>query len=220
MLKLPEKTILGQTMPKKMIYEQLDASAALKRRFVEQIERIVFQNRIAEDSVNIVPGVRVEEIDVFEIELRGQNLDEEIVRQIDKAIPRPILFLLKYEGLVQARISYKEIKIVPSKGTAKVNQIAFYKTEWVEPEKLPCKMVGFDLDAVYENFVLQVAGDALRRDASQTVAESVDSQKKRAKMQKRIDALENRIRKEPQFNRQMEMSDEIKRLKKELEELN
>ena len=219
MLELPESTIVGLTIPKKTFYEQLDASAALKRRFVEQIERIVFKRRIAKDSVNIAPGVRVEEVDVFEIELRAQNLDDEIVRLIDKAIPRQVLFLLKFEGLVQAQISYKEIKTVPSKETAKVNQIAFYKTEWLEPERLPCQMIGLDLDAVYENFVLQVAGDALRRDESRAVAELVDAQKKRAKIQKRIDALENKIRKEPQFNRQMEMSDEVKRLKKALEDL-
>ncbi len=219
MLGLPESTVVNQTIPKKTFYEKLGANSSLKRRFVEQVDRIVWRSKIAANTVNIEPGRTIEEVDVFEIELREQDLDDEIVRLIDKAIPRPILFLLKFEGLVQARISYKEIRIVPSKGTVKVNQIAFYKTDWVDPENLPCKTVGLDLDAVYDNFVLQVAGDALRRDESQTVAESVDVQKRRAKIQKRIDALENRIRKEPQFNRQMEMSDEVKRLKKELEKL-
>ena len=39
------------------------------------------------------------------------------------------------------------------------------------------------------------------------------------KLQKQIAALENKIRKEKQFNRQVEMNAELKRLKKDLEQL-
>ena len=219
MLGLPQTTVVDTTIPKKLLYEKLGASASLRRRFVEQVERIVWRHKIAPTTVNIAPGTTIDEIHVIQIELYTTQLDDEIVRKIDKALPYPVLFVLTCGDLAQALISYKEIALFKEKEGARVTQFAGYRTEWVELQELPCKLTGLDLDAVYENFVLQVAGKTLRKNESETLAESVNLQKQREKVQRKIDALEKKIWKEPQLNRQMEMSAALKRLKKELKEL-
>lgn len=58
--------------------------------------------------MNLAPGATVTELEVFEIKLNTGNLDEAILRQIDKEIPYHILFLLEYGGKYQAWIGYKE----------------------------------------------------------------------------------------------------------------
>ena len=219
MLGLPDTAAVGQTIPKKKFYEQLGADAPLRRRFVEQIERIVWKYKLAPTTANIQPGEKIGEVEVFEIELREKDVDIEILRRIDKSVPYPILFLLTYEGLVQACVFYKEITAVKSKDDARVKQVAFYRTEWLEPDLLPCRLAGIDVDSAYEQFVRQIAGDSLNRRETETFAESVERQKMRAKIQKKIDALEKKKRREVQFNIQIEIGAEIKRLKKELEKL-
>ena len=80
---------------------------------------------------------------------------------------------------------------------------------------------GLNIDAVYENFVRQIAGDVLQAATPQeSLKESVARDDRRDALQKQINKLQAKIRKEKQLNRQMEMNAELKKLRRELEELN
>lgn len=48
------------------------------------------------------------EIEVFEVRLNDPQLDEAVLKQIDKEIPYHILFVLTCNGKAQAWIGYKE----------------------------------------------------------------------------------------------------------------
>lgn len=78
---------------------------------------------------------------------------------------------------------------------------------------------GLGMDAIYENIVRQIAGDALAENKQESLQDSVERELKRQVLQKKIKALEGKIRKEKQFNRRMKMNGERKQLKKELEAL-
>lgn len=75
---------------------------------------------------------------------------------------------------------------------------------------------GLGMDAIYENIVRQIAGDALADNKQESLGDSVERELKRQVLQKKIKALEGKIHKEKQFNRQMKMNGELKQLKKEL----
>ena len=215
MLELPRSTEFNKRIPKQKFYENLQITPALKKSFVDQIKVIHWKNKIAATTVNLAPGEHVTELEVFSVRLNDGLLDEAVLRQIDREIPYHILFLLEYEGKVQAWIGYKETS--GSGNTAfKVNR--YYHTDWVLPQDLPLRMEGLTIDAVYENFVRQIAGDALEGGQSETLKESVDRSEKKAQMEKQIAALRSKMRKEKQLNVQMKLNAEIKALKKELEE--
>ena len=72
------------------------------------------------------------------------------------------------------------------------------------------------MDAVYESLVRQIAGDALQVDAGESLQDSVEQDEKRRRLEKQIAALEVKMRREKQLNRQMEINAELKKLKKEL----
>ena len=69
-----------------------------------------------------------------------------------------------------------------------------------------------------ENFVRQIAGEALSG-AGETLKESVERDKRRQELQKQIAALQVKVRREKQLNKQVQLNAELKRLKKKLEEL-
>lgn len=216
MLGLPKSTEFNRRIPKQKFYENLTVSPALKRIFVEQIRVIWWRNKIAPSTMNLAAGETVTEIEVLEVCLSTPQLDEAVLRQIDKEIPYHILFLLEYEGKYQAWTAYKE---AAGSGTNDFRVDSYYHTDWMEEAALPLKLDGLNTDRVYENFVRQIAGETLTSGAGETLKESVERDKRRQELQKQITALQVKVRRERQLNKQVQLNTELKRLKKELEEL-
>lgn len=217
MIGLPKTTEFNKRIPKQTFYENLDVSPAIKKFFVDQIRVIYWKNKIAPSTMNLAAGTNVTELQIFEIRLSSNELDESVLELIDKKIPYHILFLLEYEGKYQAWIGYKEVSDSASLAF-KVGQ--YYHTEWMKAEELPVKVEGLNVDAVYENFVRQIAGDQLQQsEAGESLKETVERDAKIRDLKKQIAVLQTKIRKEKQLNRQMEMNKELKKLKKDLEAL-
>lgn len=217
MLGLPKSTEFNRRIPKQKFYENITVSPVLKRIFIEQIKTIYWKNKIAVTTLNIAEGTNVSEIQVFEIKLETPRLDECVLTQIDKEIPYHILFVLEYENKYQAWIGYKEATVSGNKAF-KVN--SYYHTEWMDEELLPLKVEGLTIDAVYENFVRQIAGESLKvKSLGESLKDSVARNERKLQLQKQIAVLQAKMRKEKQLNKQMQLNTEIKRLKKELEEL-
>ena len=214
MLGLPQSTKFNKRIPKQKFYEHITVSPALKKSFVDQIRMIYWRNKVAATTVNLAPGTIVDEVEVFEIKLNSASLDEAVLRQIDREISYHIIFLLEYEGKLQAWTAYKE-KTPTANAAFKVGK--YYHTEWMTEAELPIRIDGLNLDAVYENFVRQIAGDALKADSGESLKASVERDEKKKQLEKQIVALENKMRREKQLNRQMEMNAELKNLKKEIE---
>ena len=215
MLGLPKTTDFNKRIPKEKFYENLNVTPTVKKCFVEQIKVIYWRNKIAATTTNLAAGTTVNEIEVFEIKLKGSLLDEGVLRQIDKEIPYHILFLLEYDGKYQAWTAYKEAS---AGNTAfKVNQ--YYHTDWMTEDELPLKLEGLNVDTVYENFVYQIAGDTLQANENETLQDVVERDEKIKNLKKQIEVLQAKIRKEKQLNVQMKLNSELKKLKKELEVL-
>ena len=194
MLGLPKSTEFNKRIPKQKFYENLSVTPALKRVFIDQIKVIYWRNKVAATTMNL--------------------LDISVLRQIDKEIPYHIVFLLEYDGKYQAWTAYKE-SAASGNNAFKVG--AYYHTEWLSESELPLKVDGLNIDKVYENFVRQIAGDALQADNNETLKESVERDAKRQQLEKQIAVLRVKVRKEKQLNKQMQLNAELKKLKKELE---
>ena len=76
-----------------------------------------------------------------------------------------------------------------------------------------------NIDAVYESLVRQIAGDKLQTDSGESLKESVVRDEKKKQLEKQISTLENKMKKEKQLNRRMQMNAELKRLGKEMKKL-
>lgn len=214
MLALPQQTEFNKRIPKQKFYGHINSNAAIKSQFAAHVKTIYWRNKIAASTLNIAAGSIIPEIEVFEINLNTQNISESVLRQIDMAIPYYILFLLEHNGRYQAVIAFKEI--TESKNI-KVNN--YYYTNWFDEKDLPLKMEGLSVDSVYENFVRQIAGSYLSSQSEESLKQSIAIADEKAKLQKQITAVENKIRKEKQFNKKVELNMKLKKLINNLEEL-
>ena len=72
---------------------------------------------------------------------------------------------------------------------------------------------GLSLDAVYENFVRQIAGEVLADKNGTTLKESVEQQKQREQIEKQTATLEAKIRKEKQPKKKFELVQKLSAMK-------
>ena len=214
MLGFPVSTEFNKRIPKQKFYENLDVSPTLRRVFVDQIRIVYWRNKLAASTLNIAAGEAVTEVEVFEVRLNEPLLDEAVLKQIDKEIPYHILFVLTCDGKAQAWIGYKEAAASGS-SAFKVNR--YYHTDWMAEEELQLHIDGLNMDAVYESLVRPIAGDKLLSESGESLKESVERDEKKKQLEKQIAALESKMRREKQLNRQMEMNAELKKLREELE---
>ena len=216
MLGFPASTEFSKRISKQKFYENLDVSPALRRVFVDRIKLVYWRNKLAASTLNIAAGEAVTEIEVFEVRLNDPELDEAVLKQIDKEIPYHILFILTCDGKTQAWIGYKE---VAASGSNAFKVSRYYHTDWMPEDALHLSIDGLNMDAVYENLVRQIAGDKLQPDSGESLKASVVRDEKKTQLEKQIATLENKMRREKQLNKQMEMNAELKRLRKTLEVL-
>ena len=176
MFGFPASTEFGKRIPKQKFYENIDITPMLKRVFVEQIRLIYWRNKLAATALNLAAGETVTEIEVFEVRLNAPQLEEAVLRQMDKEIPYHILFILTYAGKAQAWIGYKE---ATASGNNAFKVSRYYHTDWIPEDELQFRVDGLNMDAVYENLVRQIAGDELQADAGESLQASVARDERR-----------------------------------------
>ena len=217
MLGLPKATDFNRRIPKAKFYENINITSSLKKLFVDQVKNIYWRNKIAPTTTNLIDGKYVTEIEVFEVNLNNSQVDIDLFKFIDSVIPYHILYILEYNGKYQVWIGYKEFTNIEKK-ISKVDR--YYHTNWLEETELIVKLEGLSLDDVYENLVRQIAGDKLQsNNPSERLKQSVERDKEIETLQKQISILQNKIRKEKQLNKQIEMNTELKKLRSALEKL-
>ena len=214
MLSFPKSTVFNRRLPKQKFYDNLSISSKVEQQFVKEIDTIYWRNKLAPDTLNITAGDEVTEVEVIEIKLKQQGISKNVIELIDREIPYHIVFVLRFQNVGQIWISYKTSSKTKED---KFKVDTYYTTEWMPYEDLSLEINGLDLDKVYENFVIQVAGDRLERDSNMDIKTAIDRAKEKERLVRHINNLETKIRNEKQFNRQVKMMGELRKLKAELD---
>ena len=88
---------------------------------------------------------------------------------------------------------------------------------WMDENRLSLEIQGQSLSRVYENFVAQVSG--IGEHKAGAMAEIVDLKKRIAAMEAELQNLQKKMRKEPQYDKQVKMNKQVKAKRHELDEL-
>ena len=84
-------------------------------------------------------------------------------------------------------------------------------------DELTLEIEGLNMDAVWENFIIQVGGLELAQGNS--LEEQIALDERKAKLTKEIEKLEKQARKEKQPNKKFQLAQQVKTLKMQLDEL-
>lgn len=203
----PANTSLNKVVPKAKFYDRLNVGSVVKQHFVDDVERIVWRNKLTSGTLNVQAGERIIEIDVFELVLKNGELSDSVLKVIDNGVPHHILFLLHYVDNWQAVIGYKEI----GKNAITLTVKEYYRTPWTPFDHLHILITGMTLDEVFDNFVRQIH-TSLPEASKQSLRADLESQKECERIQHQIDVLSKKMRAEKQPRKAFEFFQKIKEL--------
>jgi hypothetical protein len=211
----PDAAKFGRVVPKTKIYGHGSPSAAVRELFVRQVEQIVWQHKLAPETVNLKASKAVPEIQIFSITLKGDELKPEVLRCIDLAIPFPIIFELRFYGKVQPVAAFKR----PNETDASKWVISeYFDGDWVSADtpRKPLPMV-FDLEALYGHLLMPLMPYPAR--PGEDLQKRVERMERIRLKHRELERCEARLRKEKQFNRKVAINAELRAIKDILAEL-
>ena len=211
----PPQAKVGRVLPKSKIYQHGRISPALRERFVSQVVQITWQYKLAPETINLPARSGVEEIEVFDIALKTEKLDEDVLRAIDRAIPLPIIFQLQHGQRTRMVAAHKR----PSAAEAGKWVIdAYFSSAWqpaaAELRPLPLSL---DLHGLYEQLLRSLLPQAAR--PSESLPDQLQRLTQLRSRQYDYTKLEARLRKEIQFNRKVSLNAELRELQTEIDQL-
>ena len=212
----PKQTQFGKVIPKSKIYEHGSINTAIKDKFISQIDKIVWSHKLASETLNLEASKNVPEIQVFDIHLKGKELEEELLKVVDKTIPFPIIYQIHQNGKIKVKAAYKR----PSESdNSKWVTESYFESDWLSSDtsKTPLPVV-LNLNKLYEAILYSLMPEEVQTSVHSTSLkdqiERIDVIQAKEREYKKLNARRN---KEKQFNRKVEMNKQLKELKKEIE---
>lgn len=215
MINIPDRALLNRRIPKAKFYEQIGVDSKLERKFIDEIDNIIWKYKLSQETTNLKPTKKVEEIQVFEISLKEKYISKEVLENIDRVIPYPILYILKYKDNIKLAIAYKERNKIDEN---KMVVHSYYQSEWIKEYELAVDILkGLSLEDVYDNLLRQLI--PIENTLEDDIEKLIKLNEKQENLKKEIEKLEKKVKREKQFNRKVDLNIELQKKKKELEEL-
>jgi len=234
---LPAACVLDARVPKKTLVSNADLTAADKRAISDDIEAIVWRFALKPDTILVRRYVDDEreylEVAILEATLRSRRRCRRMAEVIQRAIPYPVLLVLKHEDGVALSAAHKRFSRA-ERGAIVAEDILL--TDWIE-EDAPSEaqrmflesldsstLPSTDLLAFYAGVVERlVALAAARLSGEYRLGSAPDGGQDRRERLMECEAVESEIverraaiKTESQFNRKVELNTQIKQLEERL----
>lgn len=203
----PPAAKFGRVVPKSKFYDNGVVSAAVRERFVAEVQRITWSHKLADATIHLRGSTSVPEIQIFIIDTKRDDVDDRVLQAIDRSVHFPIIYELnRGEGAgagTRMCAAYKDLD------SRKPVLSAYFSTNWLparaERRPLPPAL---DLPALYAALLepLLPLGARYGEDLADAVKRVEDARK----LERKIVGLERRLRTEPQMNRKFELRRELR----------
>lgn len=198
----PPNAAFGRAVPKTKFYEHGNVRTALREKFVDDIQRVTWAYKLADDTIRLRGTTLVPEIQVFTVETKGEDVSDDVLTAIDRTVHFPIIFEVASGDRVRTVAAHKSL-------TGKNPTIGVYSTtDWLPADSARRPLpTALDLPSLYEEILSALL--PVDRRAGETVSEATDRLDRARKLHREIAALEKRLRVEPQLNRKIELRRQI-----------
>lgn len=210
-LNFPTSTIVNKPVPKNAFYGRSNDSS-LREFLTREFESIVWLYKFAPATLNVEDGEYVHEIDVFYCRMKEVKYSIKPFSAMNELLPRHTIFIIERGGKFDLLMHHKEMSVVHGEQKWKCGVGELKCDICIDADTL--NIQGQSMDAVYNGLLSQISG--LSASTREEYKEQVDLRKQIEFLWKQIAVLQKKIKAEKQFNRQMELSAEMRKLKKEI----
>jgi hypothetical protein len=217
----PKQAAFGRVLPKSKVFAFGKVARRLRELFAAQIEQMVWQFKLAPETVNVPAGPGVNEIQVFAVELKVgvPELNEDVLRCIDNAIPFPILFEVTATTSKSSRIKVATAYKRPSEADSNKWVVGdYFSSDWFPADTARRPLpVALNLTALYEQLLRQLM--PVTSKPGETLHELADRHRHLAIKQRELAKIEQQVKREKQFNRKVQLNTHLRTVKAEVDAL-
>ncbi|MBS9403680.1 DUF4391 domain-containing protein [Halomonas sp. TRM85114] len=209
----PAKTLLGRVVAKQRILAHVRATARFRDRLRDDVGQINWHAKLAHNTLNLPGTDDVQELQVFVITLKGDDLHRDVLRAIDHAIPFPILFELQGDRGIRVTAAYKRpSQADPSKW---VLDDHYASSDWL-PAVTPRQPLptAIDLKQLYQQILRSLLPVSARQ--GEALPDQLERLELLESLKKDAAKLAKRLRSEKQFNRKVEMNAELRTIREKI----
>ena len=205
------KTQVNKKFRFQELFKLMSADKAV-RADAKTVLSVTLTNVLSSDTLNLSARGNVKEIYVFDIELSAKTIPTLFISSLDKAINLNTVFVLHHDGEEMLYGAYKERT---DKGV-KIGK--YYGTDWKDQsEQIIVPLDATSLDEIYKAMIGTLI--PLDADDEEDTSNFVARYEQVTKLKKEIDKLQSRVDAEKQSKKRFELNEQLKQMKKELEEI-
>ena len=209
MFRFSEKTQVNIQFKMLELFRTIKADKVVKAD-AENVTKVTLSNVLSPDRTNMESSDNVKEIYVFDIELNSNKIPEKFIEALNKSINFQTLLTLKYNDKVKYIIA---VKIIDDE---KIKILRTFESDWQE-EELEDMPSSVKLENIYKQMIAKLTLYPFRID--EDFKQYVDRMSAIKKQKSEIEKQTKIMNAEKQPNIKMKLNDEIKQMKKELQEL-
>lgn len=198
MINLPKSCLVNRFIPKKVFYEKSNINQITKEEFINIVDKITWIYKLSPETIGINKTEVIEEIEVFQIELKEKVVPKNVIKAVTNSIQYKILFILKYNDEFCYLIKIEDI----------------YYTNW--NEEINFEFTSINLSNLFESIAKSILHEESNTKNFNEIIENINEKKE---LQDKIEKLTKKIKQENQFNRKVELNQELNKLLKEIGEL-
>tara|TARA_R110002012_G_C11658017_1_gene611949 strand:+ start:770 stop:1474 length:705 start_codon:yes stop_codon:yes gene_type:complete len=220
--KYPKTTEVNRILPKSKLYEQGKVNSTIRELFVTQVEQITWANKLSAQTLNIEAHEQIKEIQIFSIVLKGDELSDDVLQTIDRAILHPIIFeVISHSQNMRTTACFKEVGI-----NGGVTLSEYYSSRWQkrlsisdsqEPDNIDKRQslpLTLNIKALYEQLLASLLLYPLKEhETFPELIKRIDAIKLLNKQQQQIT---KKLSNEKQFKNKVKINAELKQIKQAL----
>lgn len=217
-LSFPNTTLVNKIVPKKAFYKRaaIGQQRALKDSLTNDFESITFLYKVTAETLNVADGEQVHEIDIFCCQMKSDTYSISSFQKIDELLPRHTLFIILCGSNTDIIMHHKESYTIKGEERWRLGDVELQRNIDVSSVKL--RLERQNMDRVYASLLGQISG--LSSISVIEYKELAEQRKISKQLQQQVVALQKKIRLEKQYNKQIELNTEVRKLKQEINELN
>ncbi|GGZ99574.1 hypothetical protein DC083_08930 [Ignatzschineria ureiclastica] len=213
----PTDALYQKPLTKEALLKHLTLTPELKRALTDEIQKIVWLYKLAPSTTRLEAGERVPEFQIFQITLKGETLNPELLKAIDTAIPQITIFEIItpkecYVTATHKRLDATKKKIIQD---SPYFQSPYYPLD-KERKPLPTAIT---LEHLYEAILKSLMPAEIVPEAEVPIEVLLTQAEERRKLEAEIAKLNKQIRNEKQFKKRVALNEQLKQLKTQLNEL-
>lgn len=196
----------GARVPKERFYERTASTAALREKFVAEVNRISWAYKLAAETINLPGSSEVPEIEIIQLDAKANDISAQVLASIDKAIPNPVIFEIHRDDAHGRGVRMTAAHKPAGAPAPKPN--AYFSTGWMRSDAPRTSLpIAITMAALYSALIGPLTPLAPRDGESPAiVAERLDTVRR---LEREVNALERKLRSEPQLNRKVNLRREL-----------